>query len=392
MDNKQEFSLIVLFKLFYQKKLLIALIVMGFSLIVVLFSFIMPYTYSSYSTVLPPESNQGSGGLSSFLQSLSGGMVVGELGKSNKIKIFKEILASRTVAEYIIKENQDEFMKFFNADSIDDITPIIQEAIFAEVKKTGVLSVQADAATGFFADKEEKKDAAKIAKIITNSAIKGLDKVLREKNVSSARKTRQYIEKEIFTYRSKLDSVENILEDFQIKYNVLEIESQVKAIVEQAVLVGAELLKAKTDYQLANKEFQPNSGQLIDMKNRVDVLRRQYESIQEGGLTDKEEILLPLKEVPGLARQYANLYRDREIFEQVILYLETQRHQEAIQEKKDVPVVKVLDEARASKDASSPNKKLMLLLAIVISTFMTLIGITINAFYKGKLYFEKEES
>jgi len=73
----------------------IALIVGSISIITVIYSFIMPYSYESYSTIMPPSSSSSGGGLSSFLQNMSGGgLVLGGLGKSNTSLVYVDILSS----------------------------------------------------------------------------------------------------------------------------------------------------------------------------------------------------------------------------------------------------------------------------------------------------------
>ena len=68
------------------------------------------------------------------------------------------------------------------------------------------------------------------------------------------------------------------------------------------------------------------------------------------------------------------------------LFLETQKHQEAIQEKRDVPIVQVLNSAVPPPVKYAPKRKTMLIITFFLSAFIALVIIVGRAIYKGRLY------
>ncbi len=381
----EEFSLITVFKLIrLNLKFFISFIVI-LCIIVAAYSFIMPFTYSSNTSILPPK-KESNGGLSSYLQSVAGNLDFGGMGQSEQSKLFYSILSSRAVCEYIIDslrlKDRPEFKNFND----DKLYKFVSNLISTESDKAGVIYISATCQTGFFPSSEEKLETAKFAAQIAKYAVLGLDYIVRERNLSSAHQSKEYIESQLITYREKLDSISNKMEDFQKENKVISLDEQAKAIVTQAIELGTQLTKSELEYNLAKMEFSNESPRLKFYQEQVNLLNDQYNKIQSGGITGNDAFSIPLDSIPTLMKDYADLYRQRKIYEQVIMYLETQHHQEAIQEKRDIPIVEVLDKARIPDERSSPNRVAMLTVTFILANILATFIIIIKSFYKGKTY------
>jgi uncharacterized protein involved in exopolysaccharide biosynthesis len=146
--------------------------------------------------------------------------------------------------------------------------------------------------------------------------------------------------------------------------------------------LGAEVAKAEIEYSLAQQEMQPGNPVLEQLRQKLNALREQYRRAQSGGIGN-DRYSIPLQNLPKLGREYVNLMRDVTILEQVNLYLETQRLQEAIQEARDVPTVQVLDPASPPMQRSAPSRFLMLLLTAVISPILAICFVFVMVLTKG---------
>lgn len=384
--SKSELSLSVLMNIYKASFKKILLSMTALMVIVVAYSFILPVEYKSEASVLPPKQGDSGGGLSSFLQSVSGGgIVLGGLGQTNQTQIFSEILQSRSMAEYVIKKCKLKENPDFSKMSDEQLLDLVKNIFVIDINRSGLLVISGTAKTGYFANSAEKLKASKLSADLTNAAIEALDMIVRNRSVSNAKQSRIYIEKALSDFRLKLDSIEQKLEKFQKENKVIKIEEQTEALVKQAIDIGSELAKAETDLNLAKREYSANSSVLKQMEANVRFLREQYSKVQSGGISAGDEFSIPFNSIPSLARIYANLIRDRKIYEQVILYLETQRHQEAIQESRDVPVVEVLDKAYPPESQSAPSKKLMFILGFFLSLIIVLSWFTYSAIKKGNL-------
>ena len=93
---------------------------------------------------------------------------------------------------------------------------------------------------------------------------------------------------------------------------------------------------------------------------------------------------IPFSDIPELMREYTALYRDKKIYEQVLLYLETQSHQDALQASRDISQVEMLDFPNLPEIPTAPHKTLMVVLAFMVSTIIALLFIVIKYQWTNK--------
>lgn len=342
-------------------------------------TFIVPSTYKSYASIVPPENASAAGGLSSFLQSISGGLSIGGLGSDNKSLLLGDFIKSRKIAKYI-----SDTLGLWKNPIYSDLEPellydLLDKSIEIKINRSGLIMLTAEASTSFFPSGEDMLKASKMSADIANTAIKGLNDVSREKTVSKARSKRIYIERMIAEKKIVLDSVDNELEKFQRENKAMAIEEQTKAILQASVEMGSELGKAEAEYSLKRFDYKNNSPSVQAAEQAVQSLREQYKRVQSGGILGNEDYSFALEKMPKLFRRYTNLIRDKKILEQVNLYLETQRYQEAIQEESDVPVIEALDWAIPPLKRESPSRMFAAILTALLSMFFVCGYIVIKA-------------
>lgn len=382
---EKEINISLLFKVIAKQWKLLFAINFVILLIIAAYSFIMPQKFESTATLMPPE-NKGSGGLSSILSNISGGdgiQIPGMSGSGTKATSFQAILNSRTLKLQVFEDLNLDTIEGFDEMDADSKLLFMDNAVYSDISKNGFITVSSAFSTNYFSDSLEQRKAANLSAAIAKRSLEILNNILIEKSNSTAKKSKEYIQKEINRYRLELDSISRKMEEFQSENNVLSIEDQTAAIVSYAIEINTELEKAKLELNLAKIEYASNSRQIKILERQVKELERQSQEIQTGG--EENEFSIPLSEIPNLMRIYADLFRERLVLEKVILYLETQKHQEAIQESKDVPVIKVLDEPNVPIKRSSPKRKNMLILGFFISLTLSIIILVFNAYRKGKM-------
>ena len=356
-------------------------------IVVAAYSFIIPENYQASASVLPPEQQSGGGGLSSFLQSFSGGgLAMGGLSQGNKSMVFLEILKSREVAKFIIDSLHLRENPYFKTLKDEEFFELFRNIIDIQLNKSGIIYLYVTLSTPYFPGETDRNAISKLASDIANSAIVGLDFINRTKNTSKAIRKRKFIEKILVQKKYELDSIDINLESFQKQNKVLSLEKQTQSIVTNAISIGSELAKAEIEMNIKMQEFEPNSPVVLSFKNIVANLREQYKRIQSGGLTSNDAFSIPLSEVPELLKVYTNLLRDQKILEQVNIYLETQKYQEAIQGESDIPIVETLDIAIPPLIKYSPNRRLMVTFGFVLSVLFSASIVLISAFLNKNLY------
>jgi len=380
-----ELNLTKIFKVLKLQLKTFIIIVIIFDVCLLAYSYIMPQMFTSELSIMPPKSSSSGGGLSSFLQNLGGGALsIGGIGEDDQSKLFADILKSRTVTNEIVEKLRLDTLSYFSELSELALTKTVSNLIEVDIEKSGLIKLKCSLQTSYLADKDEIKFIKTLVKDMTNLFAQSLDNTLKEKNNSAARQSRMYVENEINKYRQKLDSVALKLQRFQEENNVFEIEEQTKAVVLQAIEIGAQLIEYENELNLAKIQMNPNSNQVNILQQQIIKIKEQANRIQNGGIND-DKFSIPLSKVPELTREYVEIYRDRAILEKVLMYLETQRHQEEIQEEKDVPIIEILDYAYEPDIKSAPQRSLMLIVGTIIISIFAFIYILFRAYKKGSL-------
>lgn len=371
-----------------KKKSRIAISIVSIVALVMAFTFIMPYTYMANSSIMPPEKTSG-GSLNSFLQNVSGMIDLAGGGQADsRSKLMKSILSSRSVAEKVYDKLDLKNNILFKEYKKQDVIAYIPTLFEVEVEKSGIIMLNGLVPTGYLPNDNEKKAASELSYKITNVAIDALNEVLVEKNSSTARNSKLYVENEIKKYKKELDSVSTQLEQFQSDNKVLALEEQTTAIVSQVIELNSLLTETKTKLNLAKLEYSENSPQVAALESQVEFLQKQSNQLQAG---NDDEFSISLNKVPKLSREYLELFRDKKIIMNVLTYLETQKHQEAIQEEKDIPVVQVLDTAIEPRFKYSPSRGKILFISTFISTVIVLLIFMIVSYYEIRKEIETSE-
>ncbi|MEZ4724631.1 MAG: Wzz/FepE/Etk N-terminal domain-containing protein [Candidatus Kapaibacterium sp.] len=371
-----------------KKKSRIAISIVSIVALVMAFTFIMPYTYMANSSIMPPEKTSG-GSLNSFLQNVSGMIDLAGGGQADsRSKLMKSILSSRSVAEKVYDKLDLKNNILFKEYKKQDVIAYIPTLFEVEVEKSGIIMLNGLVPTGYLPNDNEKKAASELSYKITNVAIDALNEVLVEKNSSTARNSKLYVENEIKKYKKELDSVSTQLEQFQSDNKVLALEEQTTAIVSQVIELNSLLTETKTKLNLAKLEYSENSPQVAALESQVEFLQKQSNQLQAG---NDDEFSISLNKVPKLSREYMELFRDKKIIMNVLTYLETQKHQEAIQEEKDIPVVQVLDTAIEPRFKYSPSRGKILFISTFISTVIVLLIFMIVSYYEIRKEMETSE-
>ncbi len=343
---------------YLQKRLKSIVIISFVSLLIGLgLSYVIPHTYLSTVMVLPADQKNSGMGLASLLSgSLPGGlggMLPGTDAKNSFLS--PEIVLSRSLAESIVKSKALDTFALFSAIPEEEKAEAIQESLNIDTRRSGIVIIEAQWTSTFFPGTLEKRQAAIMASIIANKASSGIDDLIKNKSMTSARRARIFIDTLMFQNRVSLDSAYETMQMFQQQNKVLELENQAKALVESAVAAGAELSKAQIELSVAGQQYQADAPAIALLQKKVASLRSQYSKVQNGGVSS-DAFSIPFSRLPALSKTYVTILRDIKIMEQINAYLQSQRTQEYIQEVRDVPAIQIIEAGIPSRKQISPKR------------------------------------
>jgi len=350
--------------------------------LVVGISLIMPQTFHSGASLLPPDTGgSASGNLASLLSAAP--ITLAAAGADAKsAMLFTELLKSRTLRERVIDSLELEKSSLYSNMRRSDILNKLEKNTTIEIFKTGKVTIEVDVATSWFPNGDEVDSAREMSAKIANACMEELDRMNRETTTARARRTKAYLEKVIAQTLSILTVLQDSLQNFQQDNNVIGLKEQLEIMASNASAIGSELAKERLGLALLKQEFQASASPVVLQQRKVETLELQYAMVQKGGIASNDGLSIPAEKLPGLSRAYLNLVRDLKTNEQVLAYLQSQRMQEVVQEVKDVPTIVSLDTAIPPETRTSPARVLMVIMTLAGAVVLYLIIVPLASSYK----------
>ena len=200
---------------------------------------------------------------------------------------------------------------------------------------------------------------------------------------------RQNAEYLMNTYRERfnenlqdLREAEEELVAFQEEYGILEVESQLKVMIENLGQLKAQIVETEIQKNFALENFGENSAQFRQLESRQEELQKVYN--QQLGTSDKimkeevqdAEVLFPeLLEVPSLGVQYYRLYRNLTVQEEVYKLIYPQYEQQRMLFENVNSGLKLIDEPHLPTYKDSPKRALIVIAGFLLSLFVAFLSI-----------------
>ncbi|MCS7053688.1 MAG: Wzz/FepE/Etk N-terminal domain-containing protein [Ignavibacterium sp.] len=318
--------------------------------LLLIFLFIYPHTYRATAVLLPPEKSSSLLGLSNILfQQNMTSLLTPSLSNASS-QLYAEILRSRSVSLYVIEKLkiQDQY----DENNLIEAANKLSKDVNIELTKEGLLKVSVDYTSKFlplFTDdlKYRKEFSAKL----TNTFVEALDKINNQKIASRSKKARMFLENQIKQTKAVLDSVELKLQEFQKKNKTISLPDQLKASIENAAKLKAEISQTEIELGLLKYNVQSDDKIYQSVQKKLEQLKEQYKKIE----SENQDFLLNFSLIPQLGRELGELYRELKIQNEVYSFLQQQYYKEKIEENRDLPTVEVLDPAVPPNRPVSPR-------------------------------------
>lgn len=330
--------------------------------VVGLFSLFLPSWYRAQTTLLPPErSSLGLGISSSVLGEFSALSGLSLPVTATPSDVFAAILKSRAVVEPVIQE--ENLLKVYGVKKMEDGLKEFYSHLQIKVENEGIISIQ-------FEDKNRER-----ASRVANLLVEELDRVNRMTSTSKAKNARVFIEERLGQTQTNLKSAEDSLRSFQERNKAIVLDEQMKAAVQAAAELKAEMTSAEIQMNVLSRNMSPDHPQIQQLRSRINEIKRQLGMLESGSGDAKENNVLgvPFSRAPSLSLELVRLTREVKIQEKLFELLTQQYEQYKIEETKDTPTVQVLDKASPPESRYKPKRATMVLIAGIASLFLGVI-------------------
>jgi capsule polysaccharide export protein KpsE/RkpR len=232
-----------------------------------------------------------------------------------------------------------------------------------EDKKSGIISISV-------MDRDPSR-----ARDIAEAYVEELNKLVNSLSTSSARREREFLEQRLKSLKNELDASSVELSQFSSRNATLDIQKQGEATVEAAGKLQGELITAQSDLSGLKAMYTEDNIRVRQAQAQVNVLQSQLQKMGgEGEGVDSGDIkagqLMPsIRKLPLLGVTYADLYRQVTMQESIYETLTKQYELAKVQEAKEIPPIKVLDEPQVPERKTSPHRAIIVVLCTLVTAF-----------------------
>ena len=327
------------------------------------FAFLIPKQYESSVSIMPPDSMNGSGNMLAALATkaspelavLAGGL----LGTKGSGALFVDLFRSRSVQDRVVDRLnlQKVYWSRYKQDARKKLN---SRTDVTEDRKSGVISLTVT------------DNSPQRARDIAQAYVEELNRLVAEVSTSSARRERIFIEQRLTSVKSDLEDAEKQFGAFASKNSTLDIKEQTKAMVESAGVLQGQLIAAQSELQSLEQIYASSNVRVLSLQARVDELKRQLQKLEGtdaalvSDATLPDQMYPPIRKLPLLGVEWADLYRRMKIQETVYELLNQQYELARIQEAKEIATVNVIDPANLPEKKSGPQRLLIILLVTVL--------------------------
>jgi uncharacterized protein involved in exopolysaccharide biosynthesis len=329
-------------------------------------AFLLPKRFESTTQLMPPDNQSTSTiALMAGLSAKTGGglgAVAGDLlGLKSSGALFIGILRSRTVEDRLI--DQFDLKRVYWTRLEQTARRKLEEnTSISEDRKSGILTITVT-------DGDPNRAAA-----MAQAYVSELDRLVAKLSTSSARREREFLEERLQAVQTDLQTAEKEFSEFASKNGAIDIKEQGKAMVEAAATLEGQLIAAKSEMEGLRRIYTENNVRVRATRARIDELQHQLERLggkneatSLAGNSEGDPLYPSIRKLPLLGVTFADLYRRTKVQEAVFEALTQQYELAKVQEAKETPSVKVLDDARVPEKKSFPPRLVIMFLCTFLA-------------------------
>jgi len=245
---------------------------------------------------------------------------------------------------------------------------LAENSSISEDRKSGILTITVT-------DSDPNRAAA-----IAQAYVDELDRLVAQVSTSSARREREFLEERLKSVQADLEAAEKEFSQFASKNSAIDIKEQGKAMVGAAAALEGQLIAAKSEleglkqiYSNNNVRVRATQARIAELQNQLEKIGGKGESTSSASSAQGDSLYPSIRKLPLLGVAYADLYRRTSVQEAVFEALTQQYELAKVQEVKETPSVKVLDDARVPEKKSFPPR----LMIVFLCTFLAPAGATV---------------
>ncbi|NUN70738.1 MAG: hypothetical protein HUU02_13630 [Bacteroidetes bacterium] len=338
-------------------------LVLGYAIIYV----VIDEQFESTAVIIPAETD-GMGGMGSMLKGLKNLPVnIGKTGAKSETNRYKTIIYSRTMLEELI--HQFHLYEVYDIDTTD-----------IDYREKTLKELRGDIVT-----EETDEDAFEItvrstdpqrAAAMVNYIVAALNDKVIQLQISKSKENRIFLEKRVSEISKELAVAEDSLRHYQERSGLYDLETQLPGLMTLYGTLESNLMTKKIQKDILEKLYDKNSPEVKSLQIEVSEYQSKLNSLRQQG--EKGSLMLSMKRLPANALEYLRRYRTVEISASLLEFVTPLYEQARIEEKKDYPILQVIDTAVPAAKKSWPPRLLFAFLCASFVTSITMLGMVLG--------------
>jgi tyrosine-protein kinase Etk/Wzc len=339
-----------------------------FSIIAALIiALLLPKQYKSELVFMPVNSSNNSP--LSFLGN-NGLLNVNVLGSSKLSKRqYIQILKSRELREKLIhKYNLIYVYKLSKLPNpLDATLKVLDKIVIIKEEEEGGFGITDVLSVSISISDKDPQRAANMG----NSLFDLLKEKVSQLNSSENEDIMTFLDKQTIDCNEKLETARLKLHEFQEKYKIYNVPSQVSMVMETISKYEAERIILEKQRAFLLSSFNGNQSELKEINTKLAVLRQKILELEEN---QKVDILPGLKISLKYSDQYLDLLKETEVYLQISTMLRQQRELAYVHSLRDNSDLYLIDAARPAQYKYKPKRSLVII--EIVFSYMFLVCLT----------------
>lgn len=321
--------------------------------------------YEAKALIIPRE-DEASLSAGSILRGVKGlPLGLGSKAVGSEMDLYNTVIYSRSMMEDVIREF--DLLKLYDLDSEnrEDHEKAIQRlrkeiTTFETEESAFEVTVRAGSST--------------LASDMTNFVVRKMSDRIIDLKVNRSRENRLFLEKRIGDLSQQLASSEDSLRAFQERTGLLDVKKQFEGILSANTSLETELTAKKFKKSILERMYDKESSEVKDVEMQIQEFQKNLDVLRSKG--DPGSPLLPLRKLPQAGVEFLRRLRAVELNNLLMEYLVPLYEQAKIEEKKDYPIVQVIDNAVPPAKKSYPPRTLFALIgafSVTLLVYTTLL-------------------
>ena len=351
-------------RLLWRKKRQILLSGLGGLILLAIYAFTRPLTYTANASFLPPESGGGMSGSAAMLSQLSGMGAASLLGGGGKSQadFCIGILKSHTVADKLI--DRFHLMEIYKAKKLSIAEGMLQNhSLFLPDTKDPFVTISVT---------DGKPDRARD---LANAYLDALQEASAKLAATESSQRRLFYEQRLAQEKDALSEAEVALKKVEEKTGLVAPPGQTMSHIQSMAQIQAQITDRQVRLAALSRSETEENSDVVSLRSEIGNLRAQLNQMEKGNNLDQPSTA----QMPELQLEYVRKERDVKFHGALFEILSKQYEAARLDESRDSPL-QVLDRATTPDSKSGPPRTLLMafgaLLGIVGGTCWALLQAT----------------